>query len=68
MNGYDEEGFDEWVESRRGKRPHIVDIIMMEDELGIPNIESIKIVDDNDAWAYYHDLKSRLEQQQRKTA
>jgi hypothetical protein len=67
-NGYDEEGFDEWVESQRGKRPQIVDIIRMEKELGIPKIDSIKNVDDDKVWAYYHELKARMEQQQRKTA
>ncbi len=68
MNGYSEEGFVEWAREELKKRPSRVDIIMMEDELGIPNIESIQIVDDDKAWAYYHELKARLEQQQRKTA
>ncbi len=68
MNGYTEEGFDEWVESQRGKSPQIIDIIRMERELGIPHTDEIEVINNKEAWAYYHELKARLDQQQRKTA
>jgi hypothetical protein len=40
----------------------------MEDELNIPNIASIELVDDIRAWAYYHELKEKIEEKRRKTA
>jgi hypothetical protein len=68
MNGYDEDGFEEWAEKRLERMPSHREIIMMEDELGIPNIASIKLIDDEKAWAYYHELKEMIEAKKRKTA
>jgi|GEM_PF-5761724 len=52
-NGYTEEGFDEWVEENRRKNPQPpwVEMIMIEDELGIPNKE-IGTTELEKAWAY----------------
>lgn len=66
--GFRGEGWLEEADSCRGERPQRTEIIMMEDELGIRNIASIEIVDNDKAWTYYYDMKARLEQQQRKTA
>jgi len=69
MNGYTEEGFEEWAGEEIEKRPSMVDIIMMEEDLCLPHIDERKVVDNDKAWAYYHELKSRLEQQpQRRSA
>jgi len=69
MNGYTEEGFEEWVKEEWTKNPPPpwVDIIMMEDDLGISN-RKLRSTEYEQAWAYYHELKARLEQQQRRTA
>jgi len=70
MNGYSEEGFEEWVELERKNNPSPpwVELIMMEEDLGLPHIDERKVVDNERAWAYYRELKARLEQQQRRTA
>jgi|WetSurMetagenome_2_1015567.scaffolds.fasta_scaffold1525087_2 hypothetical protein len=69
MNGYSEEGFEEWVEAERIKNPPPpwVDIIMMENDLGIPN-RKLRTSEPDKAWAYFNELKAKLDQQQRKTA
>ena len=69
MNGYSEEGFEEWVEEERRKNPPPpwVEIIMIEDELGIPN-RKLRATEQDVAWAYYHELKAKLEEKHRKSA
>lgn len=67
VDGYREEGWVEWADSFQGEHPQYVDIIMMEDVLGIPN-RKFKITESEKAWAYYRELKAQFEAQQRKTA
>jgi len=69
MNGYTEEGFDEWARKHLDKYPSFVEIIMMEDELNIPNKELHMLEEEREKiWAYYHELKAVMEAKQRKTA
>jgi hypothetical protein len=57
--GYTKGEFDESAKSPL-KRPNIMDIILMEEKLGIPHIETIKIAKRDDAWEYYHYLKYKI--------
>ena len=66
--GFRGEGWLDEADSCIGERPQGSEIIMMEDELGIPNIAAIEIVDNEKAWEYYYRLKSMVEANQRKTA
>ena len=68
-NGYTEEGFDEWARECLDEFPSFVEIIMMEDDLGIPNKKLLMLEDQKEEiWAYYHELKAKIEAQRRKTA
>jgi hypothetical protein len=69
MNGYAEEGFDEWAEAEIAKYPVWSEIILMEDELGIPNLEINALEAEGErARAYYHKLKAMIEEKPRRSA
>lgn len=65
--GYKGDGWLEEAEEYGKNAPLWSEIIMMEDELGIPN-KKISSTERNKAWAYYHELKAQIEAKHRKTA
>jgi hypothetical protein len=57
----------EEIQKRYANYPPIRDISGMCREVGV-EIDGFRTIEEADAWAYYHELKAMVDQQQRKTA
>jgi hypothetical protein len=55
------------IEKLYANYPSVSEIIGMCYDLGIEK-DNIRTIDEDDAWAYYHELKALIEAKKRKTA
>lgn len=64
--GYRGEGWLEEAEACSGEMPQKSEMILMEDELGIPNVD-FRASETQKAWEYYQKLKAMIEERKRQS-
>ncbi|MDQ7825090.1 MAG: hypothetical protein RDV48_19975 [Candidatus Eremiobacteraeota bacterium] len=67
MADYADHGEIELIERKYANYPSLTEIRHMCHELGIVE-NDFRTIKEEDAWAYYHELKAMIEAKQRKTA